>query len=259
MFKKFQLRIKELNRNRKITVYLPDNYYKTKKRYPVLYIQDGQNAFFDRLSYCGVSWGFLDYVKENKLDIIMVAVPCNFEGFKRMDEYGPWKISEELSFQETGEEGKIIGGEGEAYTRWLVKTLKPFVDRHFRTIRSDSAIVGSSMGGVIAAYASFKYPHVFKKCAALSTAFWFYMDEFKDLIESADLKAIERFYFDLGEFEGCGNEEIDQWYIETNDQIYEWIQDKIENIEYHYFEGANHNESEWRKRVPLFMKFFYGE
>lgn len=259
MFKKYQLRMKELKRNRKITVYLPDNYYQSKKRYPVLYIQDGQNAFFDRLAYSGVSWGFLDYVKEHSLDIIMVAVPCNFEGFKRMDEYGPWEISEELSFQETGEEGHIIGGEGEAYTRWLVKTLKPFIDRRFRTIRNDSAIVGSSMGGVIAAYASFQYPHVFKKCAALSTAFWFYMDEFKELIDTASLEQIEKFYFDLGEFEGCGSEKIDKWYIETNDQVYEWLQGKIENLEYHYFEGAMHNETEWRKRVPLFMKLFYGE
>lgn len=55
--------------------------------------------------------GFLDCVKEMNLDIIMVAVPCNFEGFKRMDEYGPWEINEELSFQETQTDGLIIGGE----------------------------------------------------------------------------------------------------------------------------------------------------
>ncbi len=259
MFKVFQVKMNELNRKRKVTVYLPNNYYFSRKRYPVLYIQDGQNAFFDQSSYSGVSWGFLEYVKKYKLDIIMVAIQCNFEGYKRMDEYGPWKINEELSFQETGEEGNIIGGEGEIYTKWMVETLKPFIDKKFRTIRNDTAIVGSSMGGVISAYASFKYPHVFKKCAALSTAFWFYMDEFKELIESADLKAIERFYFDLGEFEGCGSEEIDQWYVESNDQIYEWIQNRIDSVQYRYFEGAYHNESEWRKRVPLFMNYFYGE
>ena len=69
MFVGFDFEMKKLSRNRHITVYLPDNYYRNKKRYPVLYIQDGQNAFFDRLSYSGVSWGFLDYVKENGLEM----------------------------------------------------------------------------------------------------------------------------------------------------------------------------------------------
>lgn len=259
MFKKLQVKMKELNRARNITVYLPKNYYYTRKRYPVLYIQDGQNAFFDELSYSGVSWGFVEYVKKKKLDIIMVAVQCNFEGFKRMDEYGPWEISEELSFQETGQEGYIIGGEGELYTKWMVNELKPLIDKKYRTLKHDTAIVGSSMGGVISAYASLKYPHIFKKCAALSTAYWFYMNEFKELIDEADLSEIERFYFDLGEYEGCGNSTIDEWYIESNDQIYEWLKDKIQNIDYRYFEGAYHNESEWRKRVPVFMNYFYGE
>ena len=86
--------MRNLNRKRDITIYLPDDYYYVDKCYPVLYINDGQNAFFDSLSYCGDSWGFLDYVQETQLDIIMVAIPCNFEGFKRMDEYGPCKFND---------------------------------------------------------------------------------------------------------------------------------------------------------------------
>ncbi len=258
MFISFCMPMKRLKRERQITVYLPDNYYETKKRYPVLYIQDGQNAFFDRLSFCGISWGFLDCVKEMNLDIIMVAVPCNFEGFKRMDEYGPWEINEELSFQETQTEGLIIGGEGDDYVKWMMDELKPYIDKRFRTIQDDTAIVGSSMGGVISAYASLAYPEVFKKCGAMSTAFWFYMDEFEDVIASHDYQSIERFYMDLGEFEGCGSEIIDQWYIETNDIIYDWLKEKIDCLEYHYFEGAYHNEGEWRKRVPFLLQFFYG-
>lgn len=258
MFVSFRLPMRQLKRDRKITVYLPDDYYHQEKRYPVLYIQDGQNAFFDGLSYCGVSWGFLDYVKEMNLDIIMVAIPCNFRGFKRMDEYGPWKISEELSFQETGREGQIIGGEGQLYIQWMIEELKPYIDCRFRTIVDDTAIVGSSMGGVISAYASLNYPEIFNKCGALSTAFWFYMDEFQELIENHDYSALQKFYMDLGEFEGCGDEEIDEWYIETNHEIYDLLKDKIHDLEYHFFEGAVHNEGEWRKRVPLLLEFFYG-
>lgn len=257
MFVGFDFRMKELSRNRHITVYLPDNYYYSKKRYPVIYIQDGQNAFFDEISFAKVSWGFLDYVQETGLEIIMVAIPCNTYDQKRMDEYGPWIINEELSYQETQVEGKILGGEGVQYVDWMVNELKPYIDRRFRTIRDDTAIVGSSMGAVIASYAAFAYPNVFKKCASLSTAYWFYYDEFKDLIESQDLSSIEKFYMDLGEFEGCGSEMIDDWYRESNDFIYDLIKDRIDNIYYEYFEGAIHNEYEWRKRVPLFMNYFY--
>ena len=257
MIVSFRFDMDELKRDRKITVYLPDDYYQQKKRYPVLYIQDGQNAFFDRLSFCGVSWGFLDYVKMMELDIIMVAIPCNFTGFKRMDEYGPWRINQELSYQETQIKGKIIGGEGIKYVEWMVHQLKPYIDCRFRTSSDDTAIVGSSMGGVISAYAALAYPEVFKKCAALSTAFWFYMDEFAEVIESHDYSLDNRFYFDLGEFEGCGDDVIDEWYIVSNNMIYSMLKDKMENLEYHYFEGAQHNESEWRKRVPMFMDFLY--
>lgn len=259
MFVSFRFAMKTLNREREITVYLPDDYYQSDKHYPVLYINDGQNAFFDRLSYCGDSWGFLNYVQEHQLDIIMVAIPCNFEGFKRMDEYGPWVINEELSYQETQIEGMIIGGEGQLYIDWLVNELKPYIDQRFTTDPNDCGIVGSSMGGVISAYASLSRPDVFHKCAALSTAFWFYMEEFHELIENHDYSELERFYFDLGEFEGCGSEEIDEWYIESNDIIYELLKDKVENLEYCFFEEAHHNESEWRKRVPIFMEFLYGE
>lgn len=257
MFVGFDFRMKKLSRSRHITVYLPDDYYYNQKRYPVLYIQDGQNAFFDSVSYAGVSWGFLDYVKETGLEIIMVAIPCNTYAHKREDEYGPWIINEELSLRETHEEGKRIGGEGKLYMRWMVEELKPYIDRRFRTIKDDTAIVGSSMGGIIASYAALAYPHIFKKSASLSTAYWFYCDEFKELIENQDLSMIEKFYFDLGEFEGCGDDEVDDWYRESNDFIYDLLKDRISDIRYEYFEGAVHNESEWRQRLPIFMSYLY--
>lgn len=257
MLVSFNFYMKKLQRSRDITVYLPENYYQSSKRYPVLYIQDGQNAYFDDLSYAGVSWGFLDYARIMELDIIMVAIPCNFEGFKRIDEYGPWKIDPQLSYQDTHQEDLILGGEGKDYIEWMIHELKPYIDSRFQTDPDDNAIVGSSMGGVISAYGALKYPHIFKRCACLSTAFWFYIEEFKELIESQNYHSSFRFYFDLGEFEGCGNPLLDDWYIESNNAIYEMLKHKVENLEYRYFEGAVHNEQQWRQRVPLFMEFLY--
>lgn len=260
MIETFTLDMKNLHRQRDISVYVPDDYYKSKKKYPVLYINDGQNAFYDEESYMGVSWGFLEYVKNTNMDIILVAIPCNFEEFKRMDEYGPWPINQELSFMETHTKGRIIGGEGIEYVRWLKDELKPFIDQHYRTLRYDTGIVGSSMGAVISAYATLEYPFVFNKCAALSTAFWFYMKEFEKVIQSHNYRLYKpKIYFDLGEFEGCGDKEVDKWYIETNAQMYRLLEGKIDDLEYHYFKGEQHNEIAWRKRVPLFMKFLYKE
>lgn len=260
MFVGIDYNIEPLKRDRHIIVYLPDNYYRSHRRYPTIYIQDGQNAFFDNLSYSGVSWGFLDYVNNSGLEIIMIAIPCNSESDeKRTDEYGPWVINEELSYRETGIEGVSIGGEGKIYMDWLVNDLKPYIDKRFRTIRNDTAIIGSSMGGVIASYGALAYPKVFSKSASLSTAYWFYYDEFKDLIENSDLSAIKKFYFDHGEFEGCGDEEINQWYFDSNKYIYDLLENRISNLRFEYYPGATHNEEQWRERLPIIMDYLYKE
>lgn len=259
MILKLNCLIKPLKRLRNVFVYLPDDYYYQDIDYPVLYFQDGQNAFFDHMSYNGVSWGLLDYAQEFQWNIIIIAIYCNFEGFKRMDEYGPWPISSEFSEQETGIKDIIIGGEGIQYIDWIINDLKPYIDRRFQTNPHSSAIVGSSMGAVISAYAALKYPYVFNKCAALSTAFWLYMDQWEQIINSHHYEDDFRFYFDLGECEGCGNRKIDQLYIESNNEIKSLLQSKINNLEFSYFENEYHNEEAWKRRVPAFMKFLFGE
>lgn len=248
-----------LNRDREICIYLPDDYQTSGKRYPVMYINDGQNAFFDDQAYCGVSWGFLESVQEMHLDIILVAIPCNFLPGKREDEYGPWKTDRVITILETGKPEPGIGGEGDLYVEFLRTELKPFIDASYPTDPEDTAIVGSSAGGVISAYAALKYPGIFKKCGALSSAFWYYPNQFVDLIEKADLSAIECFYFDIGSNEGNGNEFISNLYKFDNELVLEALKKKnIDNrLYYRVYEGAIHSESEWRKRVPVFMNLFY--
>lgn len=257
MFIEENIYIKSLRRKRKITIYLPDDYLTSNKRYPVLYINDGQNAFFDEQSYMGVSWGFSKYVAETNLDVIMVAIPCNIRLNKREDEYGPWPIGKDILMMEYGDDSLTIGGEGEKYLRFIIKQLKPYIDRHFPTIKDDCAMVGSSMGGIITSYAGLKYPHIFKKTASLSTAYWFYLDEFVDLIRHCDLSATECFYMDLGGNEGNGDEKINQIYYESNEIIYNELIKVSDKIEVRFFEDALHNEYEWSKRVPIFMDLFY--
>ena len=259
MIIKKMIHMKILQRDREIFIYLPDDYLFTEKRYPVMYINDGQNAFFDEKSFCGVSWGFLNYVEENQLDLIMVAIPCNFEPGKREDEYGPWVTDKMVTIMETGKPYPRIGGEGKSYVKFLRTELKPYIDKNYPTDPEDTAIVGSSAGGNIAAFAALRYPEVFKKCAALSTAFWYYPKQFENLIKKNDLSALKCFYFDIGSNEGSGNILISNLYKYDNARIYELLQRKGINdrLYYRVYEGAIHSESEWRKRVPVFMKLFY--
>jgi predicted alpha/beta superfamily hydrolase len=155
--------IPQLKRYRRIWVYLPPNYRIGKKRYPVLYMQDGQNLFDNATSYSG-EWGVDEYLDSifnlGRKEIIVVGIDNGL--LKRMNEYNPY------SFQQFGE------GEGDKYVDFLVKTLKPFVDKHYKTLpgKKNTYIAGSSMGGLISLYAVLKYPSVFGGAGIFSPAFW---------------------------------------------------------------------------------------
>lgn len=239
--------IKSLKRKRELLIYLPDDYEISGKRYPVLFINDGQNAFIDEESYLGVSWGFIESVQAMNIDIIMVAIPCNYKPLKREDEYGPWHIKKEIA-REFGTEK--LGGEGKQYVSFLVKQLKPYIDNRFPTNVDDYGIVGSSMGGLISFYAFLRYPRVFKRCAILSTAFWIYEKQFKNMLRFSRIKN-NSLYMDVGGIEG------DDRYIPSNEAIKNSLYGKIKHFEYHYFAYDDHSEASWARRVPYFLKMFY--
>lgn len=253
------IHMEKLNRDREITLYIPDDYRTSGKRYPVMYINDGQNAFFDHMAYSGVSWGFLDYVAYTQLDLIMVAIPCNFEPWMRESEYGVWRTGRTITIMETGQPGSGLGGEGDAYVHFLMDELKPWIDQTYPTNPEDTAIVGSSAGGNISMYAALRYPHIFSKCAALSCAFWYYPDQYLDLAKAADLSQIKCLYFDRGTNEGNGNDFVSNLYKYDNEMVYDALMAKPGSSCVHYgvYEGAYHSEAEWRKRVPVFMELFY--
>lgn len=251
--------MKGLHREREILVYLPDNYATSGKRYPVLYINDGQNAFYDDRSFCGTSWGFLDYVQYTGLEIIMVAIPCNFEPYKREAEYGPWKTDRVITILETGYPGEGLGGEGEAYVQFIKDELKPYIDATYPTDPKDTAMVGSSGGGNITFYAALRYPETFPKCAALSCAFWYYPMQYLELVRGGDLSQLHCLYLDRGTDEGNGNSFVTNLYNYDTEMIYGALMEKEHRDCVHFaiYEGANHNEVQWRKRVPVFMELFY--
>ncbi len=157
--------IRQLGRTRRVWIYLPPGYARETRPYPVLYMHDGQNVFDAATSFAG-EWGVDEYLDSLRASdgrgTIVVAVDNG--GGTRMDEYDPWKNANP----------RLGGGEGDAYVEFLVRTLKPYVDRHFRTLRGprSTGIMGSSMGALISLYAALKHPEVFGSAGVLSCACW---------------------------------------------------------------------------------------
>jgi predicted alpha/beta superfamily hydrolase len=153
----------QLSRNRRIWVYLPPDYGKTAKRYPVIYMHDGQNVFDKATSFVG-EWGVDETL--NRLagagDAGAIVIAIDNGGRNRDEEYHP-------IHPDTGRPGKA-----DAYLDFIVTTLKPLVDSVFATKpdRLNTAILGASSGGSISLYGALKYPDVFGKAALFSTPLW---------------------------------------------------------------------------------------
>jgi predicted alpha/beta superfamily hydrolase len=162
--------IPQLKRTRRGWIYLPENYFSGKKRFPVIYMHDGQNVFDDATSYSG-EWGvdeFFDSLGTDAKEWIVVAIDNG--GAKRINEYCPY----DFSLEGITPGNDLNRGEGNEYVDFLVKTLKPFIDKNYRTEKdkASTAIAGSSMGGLISLYAELKYPKVFGAAGVFSPAFW---------------------------------------------------------------------------------------
>ncbi|MDE3182607.1 MAG: alpha/beta hydrolase [Bacteroidota bacterium] len=231
--------IPQLKRTRRIWIYLPPDYKMSAKRYPVLYMHDGQNLFDGATSYSG-EWGVDEYLdsifKKGKKEVIVVGIDNGLS--KRMSEYNPWE------FENFGK------GEGDKYVDFLVYTLKPFIDKHYRTLKDkpNTFIAGSSMGGLISLYAVLKFPNVFGGAGIFSPAFW--TASGIDSTVKADAKNVNsRLFFYAGGKEG-DSMIPDMKRIEK--EIKEWSKSAVTEI---IDNDEHHNESAWRKYFPDFYEW----
>ncbi len=183
----------ELGNVRDLHVYLPPSYHDGDQRYPVLYLQDGQNLFDPALSFAG-AWGAdvaADSAARLGLEVILVGVSNT--GGERVHEYSPFV------------DPRVGGGKGERYLAFLVRTVKATVDGMFRTLpgRLHTGIGGASMGGLIALYAFFRNPQVFGWASVQSPAFWFAGGAIFDYVAAAH-HVPGRLFLDVGPREGEG-------------------------------------------------------
>lgn len=180
----------ELNRNRRIWLYLPPDYQTAQaKRYPVIYIQDGQNVFDAATSFSGeweVDETLNQLFSQGNYGAIVVAIDNG--GGDRLNEYSPWVNSQ------------YGGGQGNQYVDFLKNTLKPYIDNNYRTLTTspNTAIIGSSMGGLISMYANAKYPSTFGKAGIFSPAFWFSRNDLIGYLNGVSISAPIKNYYVAG-------------------------------------------------------------
>ncbi|QEM09504.1 alpha/beta hydrolase [Mucilaginibacter rubeus] len=233
--------IPQLGRERRVWIYLPAGYDTGSKKYPVIYMHDGQNLFDEYTSSYG-EWGIdeiMDKMPEQEESII---VGIDHGGDYRLTEYNPY-------------DSKYGKGRGDDYVQFLVKNLKPYIDAHYRT-ESDAThttIAGSSMGGLISMYALLKYPEVFGNAGVFSPAFWNAPQLF-DLAKQVKISAKSRFYF------VCGDAESDTM-VPDMQKMADVVKSrgiKAENAPVTVIKGASHNEKQWNGDWPGFYKWLIG-
>lgn len=232
--------IPQLGVKRRIWIYLPANYHQSKLRYPVIYMQDGQNLF-DKATAGYGEWGvdeLLDSLNQKGIKQSII-VGIDHGGANRLTEYN--------FFDSTYGKGK-----GEAYVDFIAETLKPYIDHHYRTLidAKHTGIAGSSMGALISMSAIAKYPKVFGKAGIFSPSFWI-APKLYDYVNQKQLKK-SRVYFIAGEMES-------EKMVADMKKMYDLLLSKgypISNFNYSTNPKGQHKEWFWHQEFPAFYKWF---
>jgi len=226
-------------------VYLPPNYERRpNRRYPVLYLQDGQNVFDGETSFIrGQEW-FVDetaewMIRTGQIEPLIIAAIYN-AGDARIDEYTP-SIDESLQ----------RGGKADAYLHFLITEIKPFIDHQFRTRRSaiNTAIGGSSLGGLLTLYAGLKHPNVFGKLAVMSPSLWWDQEMILKQIGAREQTLSQRIWLDIGTEEGT--------VVEKVRRLSSLFEERRQSFHYEEEPGAGHNEIAWSHRVGPMLKYLF--
>lgn len=245
-----EFRSKFLPAARDVLVYLPPGYEsEAPRRYPVLYLHDGQNLFDGATAYIpGQDWrvgqtaGAL--IRRQAIEPVIVVGIYN-TGHERVEEYTP-SACPRLK----------VGGKADLYGRLIVEELKPFIDAHYRTRAGacDTGLGGSSLGGLVTAYLGLRHPGVFGKLAVVSPSVWWDGRRILADVAALEAKTGARIWLDMGTGEGpraVGDARL------LRDALLAkgWNLDR----DLHYFEahGARHTETAWAQRVEPILKFLY--
>ena len=227
----FVIEAPQLKASKKIWIYLPKNYTATKKKYPVIYMYDAQNLFDKSTSFSG-EWNVDEALDSLNAETIVVGIEHGND--KRINELTPYKNE------------KYGGGNADNYLDFIVKTLKPYIDKNYKTIKKSetNTIAGSSLGGLVSYYALLKYPDIFGKGIIFSPSFWF-SNEIYSLTEKSPKMNAKMYFL-------CGDNE-DETMVNDMNKMTDLLKRKVNSfsqIEIQVIEGGQHNEKLWREAFP---------
>jgi predicted alpha/beta superfamily hydrolase len=235
----------QLNNSRSLRIYLPPSYDENlQKRYPVLYMHDAQNLFDAATAFAGVEWRVDEtidgLVGSGAMDEVIVVGIDNTPG--RIDEYTPCC------------DPTYGGGKIDSYTAFILQTVKPFVDRTYRTRagRNDTAMLGSSLGGLASFDIGWHHPEVFGKAGSMSGSFWWNGRSEVATVGNAEAKPAVRFYVDAGTVnDGLADTRalhaalLGVGYVQGQD------------LDYFEAVGGSHDEASWAARLYLPLTRFF--
>jgi predicted alpha/beta superfamily hydrolase len=225
---------------RDLDVFLPPSYRRGKRRYPVIYMQDGQNLADPHRAFAG-TWELERAIRtlaDRDLEAIIVGIPNIGQG--RINEYTPFV------------DAKAGGGDGDAYLAFVERTIKPMIDRRFRTRpeRETTGIFGSSLGGLISLYAFFRAPETFGFAGAMSPSLWFAGRAMLSYVER-DGNPPGRLYVDAGTDEGAGT-------VRDARELMTILRGKgfgDDRLRFVTDEGGRHEEAHWARRLVPALDF----
>lgn len=247
MIEKWDITIPELTgaNVRSAYLYLPESYrYEHHKRYPVLYMFDGHNVFFDSDATYGKCWGMKEYMDYTNTQMLIAAVECDHSPDNgRLREYSPYSFSDPKL-------GSIVG-KGKVTMEWMVHSFKRDIDSRYRTLpdRANTFIAGSSMGGLMSLYALLEYNKVFSRAAALSPSLWTNVSRLEHLITRSKLLPDTVLYMDYGsrELENHAN------MLHSFSRISAQLMNKGIHLDSRIVPGGSHCEASWERQIPFFM------
>ncbi len=241
-----------LQGHRRVRILLPHGYQAAAtRRYPVLYVHDGQNQFNDSESFSGQAW-YLDRIlnaltTDGQIEPLIV-VAIDHAGNERLAEF---------AYQDRLHQGQRIVARGNNYEIFLADELKPCIDRLFLTRPEPcaNALMGSSMGGLVSLHIGLRRSHQFGAVAALSPSCWWNPGTLKkDLQRYQQALAGLKIWLDIGGREGRYGDRVE----EIAAHIMKLSGNNKDMVRYYRDPEADHSEIAWRNRVHLPLKFLFG-
>lgn len=265
--------------NRNVDIWLPPD-YNPQKKYPVIYAQDGQMLFDPTTTWNNQSWDVDDVISnlsanDSIPEIIVIGI---FNGdSKRLEEYLPEKVINRLSKEEKAfvyaklrEKGRTDNDfvpYSDNYLKFVVEELKPYIDANYATQKEkdSTVIMGSSAGGILAAYALLEYPQIFGSAICLSShwigIFQTENNPFPDQLikyfdEKLPLISNNKLFMDVAD---TGLDILYQPTQKRIDQLVMKYNIPKENWKTVYQKNAEHSELSWNKRLPEALKFIFNK